>query len=48
MLVAALGADAEQRSTFCSRLRVMFYAAAALPQHIWQAPIDLSIRATGK
>lgn len=48
MLVAALEADAELRQTFFSRLQVIFYAAAALPQHLWEALIALSIRTTGR
>lgn len=48
MLVAALDADAELRRNFFSRLRVIFYAAAALPQHLWEALIELSVRATGR
>lgn len=48
MLVAALRTDAALRSTFFSRLRVIFYAAAALPQHLWEALRDLSLQATGE
>jgi feruloyl-CoA synthase len=47
MLVAALKADAELRHTFFSRLRVIFYAAAALPQHLWEALLELADRTAG-
>jgi feruloyl-CoA synthase len=36
MLVAALQADDTLRRNFFSRLQVIFYAAAALPQHLWE------------
>lgn len=42
MLVPALREDAELRRQFFSRLKVIFYAAAALPQHLWDALIELS------
>ena len=35
MLVAELRADEQLRRNFFSRLQVIFYAAAALPQHHW-------------
>ncbi|MEY2631541.1 MAG: hypothetical protein RIR00_195 [Pseudomonadota bacterium] len=35
MLVSALHADAALRQNFFSRLQVIFYAAAALPQHLF-------------
>lgn len=47
MLVAALEADAELTRAFFSRLRVIFYAAAALPQHLWAALMELAARTTG-
>jgi len=47
MLVSALEADTELRGVFFSRLRVIFYAAAALPQYLWEALTELSVRATG-
>jgi len=47
MLVAALKTDAALRHTFFSRLRVIFYAAAALPQHLWEALLELADRTTG-
>jgi feruloyl-CoA synthase len=37
LLVTALRKDPALRERFFSRLRLMFYAAAALPQHLWEA-----------
>jgi feruloyl-CoA synthase len=37
MLVTALERDAGLREKFFSRLQVLFYAAAALPPHLWDA-----------
>jgi feruloyl-CoA synthase len=37
MLVTALERDAALRENFFSRLQVLFYAAAALPPHLWDA-----------
>jgi len=37
MLVRALERDAALRRNFFSRLQVLFYAAAALPPHLWDA-----------
>jgi feruloyl-CoA synthase len=48
MLVTALRADAGLRRTFFSRLQLVFYAGAALPQHLWQALIELSVQETGQ
>jgi feruloyl-CoA synthase len=48
MLVNELEADAKLRKRFFSRLQVLFYAAAALPQNLWGALLDLSIRAVGE
>ena len=48
MLVGALRADSELRRNFFSRLQVMFYAGSALPQHLWEALIELSIQETGQ
>jgi len=42
MLVPALRGDAALRKRFFSRLTLIFYAAAALPQHLWDALIELS------
>lgn len=47
MLVTALRDDAALRNAFFARLQVMFYAAAALPQHLWDALNDLSTAAVG-
>ncbi|WP_151633222.1 feruloyl-CoA synthase [Noviherbaspirillum aerium] len=47
MLVPALRADAALRKAFFSRLQVIFYAAAALPQHLWDALIELSKQELG-
>jgi len=48
MLVPALREDAALRKQFFSRLQVIFYAAAALPQHLWDALIDLSREELGQ
>lgn len=42
MLVPQLRQDAALRRHFFSRLQVIFYAAAALPQHLWDALMELS------
>ncbi|WP_051378715.1 feruloyl-CoA synthase [Derxia gummosa] len=47
MLVAALQQDDELRCAFFSRLQVIFYAAAALPQHLWAALDELAHRTVG-
>ena len=47
MLVAALDADAQLRETFFRRIRIVFFAAAALPPHLWDALRRL-VRATGR
>ena len=47
MLVAALEQDPELRQRFFSRLELMFYAAAALPQHLWEALTALAVRTVG-
>ncbi len=47
MLVPVLRADAAVRKAFFSRLQVIFYAAAALPQHLWDELIELSTREVG-
>jgi feruloyl-CoA synthase len=47
MLVDALRNDAQLRENFFSRLQVVFYAAAALPQHLWEALNALSIQTLG-
>jgi feruloyl-CoA synthase len=48
LLVHALKADGALRSTFFSRLQLIFYAAASLPSHLWDALGELSIQATGE
>ncbi|MBM5810598.1 MAG: feruloyl-CoA synthase [Gammaproteobacteria bacterium] len=48
MLVTALRADAELRRNFFSRLQMIFYAAAALPQHLWDALIELAQQTVGE
>lgn len=48
MLIPALREDAVLRKQFFSRLKVIFYAAAALPQHLWDALIELSREELGE
>lgn len=48
MLVAALKADRALRERFFAQLKVLFYSAAALPQNLWDALIELSREATGR
>jgi feruloyl-CoA synthase len=48
LLIQALQTDAALRLRFFSRLQLVFYAAASLPQHLWDALSDLCIRATGE
>jgi feruloyl-CoA synthase len=48
MLVSALRADAGLARHFFSSVRVLFYAAAALPQNLWDALIELSTQALGR
>ncbi len=47
LLVRALREDAGLRKNFFSRLKLIFYAAAALPQHLWQALEELSQQTLG-
>jgi len=47
MLVTALRADAALRKNFFSRLQLIFYAAAALPQNLWEALEALSLETLG-
>ncbi len=47
MLVPALEQDPELRQRFFSCLELMFYAAAALPQHLWEALTALAVRTVG-
>ncbi len=48
LLVAALRAEPELRRTFFARLQVIFYAAAALPQHLWDALTELALAELGR
>ena len=48
MLVEALRDDAELRWQFFSEMKVIFYAAAALPQHLWDSLRELSIKTVGR
>jgi feruloyl-CoA synthase len=48
MLIPYLERDAELRETFFRDLDAVFYAAAALPQHLWEKLENLSIQATGR
>lgn len=48
MLAAAMRADRELRESFFSRLHMMFYAAAGLPQHIWDELDRLSLETRGE
>ena len=47
LLVQHLGVDDAFREHFFSRLRMAFYAAAGLPQHVWDEFERLAIRTTG-
>jgi len=48
MLVQAMREDAELARRFFSSVRLVFYAAAALPQNLWQALEELSLETTGR
>ncbi len=48
MLIPFLERDAELRDTFFRDLDALFYAAAALPQHLWEKLEKLSLQATGR
>ena len=47
LLVSALDADPALRETFFRRIRIVFFAAAALPPHLWDALRRL-VRASGR
>jgi feruloyl-CoA synthase len=47
-LLPFLEKDAELRRSFFARLKVVLYAAAALPAHVWDRLEQLSIQETGK
>ena len=48
MLVSALRGDAALRENFCSRLQLIFYAAAALPSHLWDALREILAATAGE
>jgi feruloyl-CoA synthase len=48
MLIAALRDDEELRRRFFSEVKFVFYAGAALPQNLWDALEDLSIKTAGR
>src|SRR5260370_25149631 len=48
MLIPYLESDAALRATFFRDLDLLFYAAAALPQNLWQALERLSMAAAGR
>ena len=48
LLVPALRTDPDLRRAFFARLQVIFYAAAALPQHLWEALTELAIAEVGE
>jgi feruloyl-CoA synthase len=48
LLVAALRNDPALRVNFFSRLKLLFYAAAGLPQHVWEALEDLATETLGR
>jgi feruloyl-CoA synthase len=48
MLVAALREDEALRRRFFSEVKFAFYAGAALPQNLWDALEDLSVKTVGR
>jgi feruloyl-CoA synthase len=48
MLIAALRDDDELRRRFFGEVKFAFYAGAALPQNLWDAMEELSIRTVGR
>ncbi len=48
MLIAALRDDDELRRRFFSEVKFAFYAGAALPQNLWDAMEELSIKTAGR
>jgi feruloyl-CoA synthase len=48
MLISALRGDDELCRRFFSEVRLAFYAAAALPQNLWDAMEELSIKTVGR
>ncbi len=47
-LLPHLKADAGLAKNFFSRMNVLFYAGASLPQHVWESLELLSVQATGE
>ena len=48
MLIAALRGDDELRRRFFGEVKFAFYAGAALPQNLWDAMEELSIKTVGR
>ncbi|EHR06387.1 feruloyl-CoA synthase [Bradyrhizobium sp. WSM471] len=48
MLIAALRGDEELRRRFFSGVKFAFYAGAALPQNLWDALEELSVKTVGR
>jgi feruloyl-CoA synthase len=48
MLITALRGDDQLRRRFFSEVKFAFYAGAALPQNLWDAMEDLSIKTVGR
>ncbi|MEO8316990.1 MAG: feruloyl-CoA synthase [Bradyrhizobium sp.] len=48
MLIAALRGDDELRRRFFGEVKFAFYAGAALPQNLWDALEELSIKSSGR
>jgi feruloyl-CoA synthase len=47
-LIPFLNADETLRKQFFSRLKMIFYAGAGMPQHVWDALEQLSVQTIGK
>jgi len=47
-LIPILKKDVELRKLFFSQLKMLFYAAASMPQHLWDELDELAVMATGK
>lgn len=48
LLVEALRAQPALRARFFSRLRLIYYAGASLPTHLWDAMLELSVQTNGR
>jgi feruloyl-CoA synthase len=48
MLIAALRSEEELRQKFFSEVKFAFYAGAALPQNLWDALEELSVKTVGR